>query len=61
MKFEKSPKKSKICKGVSPWVLVKKSTFFYIFLGGESRLKRSFFNILDTIEDIKSIEKFANF
>ena len=35
--------------------------FFTFFWGGESRLKRSFFNILDTIEDIKSIEKFANF
>ena len=61
MKFEKSPKKSKICKGVSPWVLVKKSTFFYSGFLGKSRLKRSFFNILDTIEDIKNIEKFCQF
>jgi len=42
-------------------VLVKKSTFFYSGFLGKSRLKRSFFNILDTIEDIKNIEKFANF
>ena len=35
--------------------------FFTAVFWGKSRLKRWFFNILDTIEDIKNIEKFANF
>ena len=39
----------------------KNRRFFYSRFLGKSRLKRWFFNILDTIEDIKNIEKFANF
>ena len=44
-------------------VLVKKSTFFFtaVFWGNLGSKDRFFFNILDTKEYIKNIEKFANF
>ena len=59
--LKKVQKNRKFAKGLVHGFWSKNRRFFYSRFLGKSRLKRWFFNILDAIEDIKNIEKFANF
>ena len=57
-KVLKKSKKSKLCKGDSPWFFPKKSTFFsYVFLLAKKKQKETIFDILGRKEyflDLKS-------
>ena len=48
--FEKSSKKSKFSKAVSPWFLSKNRIFYHVYFWGKSSKKRSFFYVLDKKE-----------
>ena len=48
--FEKSSKKSKFSKAVSPWFLSKNRIFYHLYFWSKSSKKRSFFYVLDKKE-----------